>query len=119
LSQNLGENNRAIQDFNQALQINPKFAPAYLKRGKLRSRQGDLNGGVKDYSQAIQLEPDYADAYYNRGVLYYKLGNKDAALQDFISALQFHQMQGNQVGMEQAGAAVDAVMAERNKKATD
>ena len=111
----LGENNKALQDFNQAIRINPKFAPAYLKRGNVRTRQGDLNGGVKDYSQAIQIESDYADAYYNRGVLYYKLGNKDAALQDFVRALQFHQKQGNQAGMDQAGAAIDTVMAERKE----
>ncbi len=58
---------RAIADFNRALQVDPKLAPAYANRGLARARKGDLDGAIGDYNRALQLDPKNAKAYYNRG----------------------------------------------------
>jgi len=59
----------AIKDFNKAIELNPKFAEAYLTRGMTKARLQDYTGAIKDYNKALELNPKCAKAYYNRGLL--------------------------------------------------
>jgi uncharacterized protein YjbI with pentapeptide repeats len=45
----------AIAYFNEALQIQPDFAPAYLGRAAARAEMGDYTGGMQDAQQASAL----------------------------------------------------------------
>jgi lipoprotein NlpI len=78
-----GDLNAAITAFNQAISIDPKFAPAYYNRGFAYSLQGKQDEAISNYDQAIQLEPNYKAAYYQRGSLKGQKGDFDAALADF------------------------------------
>ncbi|MHC5599934.1 MAG: tetratricopeptide repeat protein [Nostoc sp.] len=44
----------AIEDFTQAITINPKCIDAYFFRGCIRSDMGDYQGAISDYTQTIQ-----------------------------------------------------------------
>jgi tetratricopeptide (TPR) repeat protein len=68
--QTKGDLDRAIADFNQAIQLDPKFAAAYNNRGVAYEAKGDLDRAMADVSQAIQLDPKDAAAYNNRGRAY-------------------------------------------------
>ena len=59
---------KALADFNGALQRNAYFADAYNERGSLRRIQGDIDGAIQDLSMAIQIDPKHYAAYYNRGL---------------------------------------------------
>ena len=50
-----GNYNRAIEHYNQALSINPQFAPAYLGRGLARYRLGDEPGAIEDGEIAVKF----------------------------------------------------------------
>lgn len=50
-----GEPNGAIEHFNQALSINPKFAPAYMARSVARYQLLDRPGAIQDAQLAEQL----------------------------------------------------------------
>jgi Flp pilus assembly protein TadD len=76
----------AIQAFNQALAINPKYAPAYSARGMVYQKQEQFEAAIKDYSDAVRLAPQ-AVTYSNRGVCYTRLNKYDLALADFNLAL--------------------------------
>ena len=56
----------AINDFNQALKVNPNYAQAYHSRGKTRLELKDNRGAINDFNQAIKINPQYADAYSSR-----------------------------------------------------
>jgi tetratricopeptide (TPR) repeat protein len=71
----------ALADYNQAIQLNPKYAEAYNNRGNLRTRLRDARGALADYNRAISLRPNSNLAYLNRGVL------KDSQLNDYKGAL--------------------------------
>jgi tetratricopeptide (TPR) repeat protein/S1-C subfamily serine protease len=77
----------AIDDYTQAITINPQFALAYNNRGNAKSDLGDKKGAIKDYTQAITINPKYADAYYNRGNAKDDLGDKKGAIDDYTQAI--------------------------------
>lgn len=94
--------NRAIQDFNQAITLSPKYAAAYNGRGIAHYGLGLTHGAskdydlaIQDYSAAIRLSPAYPSAYYNRGVALEargmeqdKTGNYDQAIGSYNQAIQ-------------------------------
>ncbi|UXE60568.1 MAG: tetratricopeptide repeat protein [Woronichinia naegeliana WA131] len=83
-----GDYQGAIADYNQAIQIKPDYAEAYLNRGSAKSNLGDKQGAIADYNQAIQIKPDYAEAYLNRGSAKSNLGDKQGAIADYNQAIQ-------------------------------
>jgi lipoprotein NlpI len=83
-----GDLNGALAFFNQAIKIDPKFAPAYQNRGYALSLQNNPDAAITDYDQAIQLDPKYVDAYYNRGTAKGQKGDFDGAIADFNHVLE-------------------------------
>ena len=65
-----GEYDRAIQDYNQALQRDPNYAAAYNNRGIAWAVKGDYDQAIRDYDQAIRLNPGLVATYNNRGIAY-------------------------------------------------
>jgi protein O-mannosyl-transferase len=77
---------RAIEDYNQAIDLNSTYAPIYNNRGNAYGALGDNALAIKDYDQAIAIDPRYAQAYGNRGIAYKTLGDFDRAVEDFSQA---------------------------------
>lgn len=63
----MGNHERAIEDYTQALQVDPQNSYAYYNRGITRDGSGDYEGAVEDFSHAIRLDPANADFFHNRG----------------------------------------------------
>lgn len=80
----------AISDFNQAIEINSKWAEAYYNRGLAYAKLGEYQKAIDDYTQALGIHPNSADAYNNRGNAYYKLGNYEKAIADYNKALSIN-----------------------------
>lgn len=85
----IGNYQKAIADCNQALQLKPNFANAYINRGDALAQQGDDQQASKDYDQAVRLAPNLVYAYFSRGS--FRLTNQDdyqGAIADFTKATQ-------------------------------
>ena len=82
----LGEHERAIKDYDKAIELNPDYAKAYYNRGLAYAEQQKYNEAIKDYNKAIKLNPDYAEVYNNRGIVYAILGEHDKAREDILRA---------------------------------
>src|SRR5439155_1493870 len=65
-----GDNDRAIQDYDQAIRLNPSFAEAFSNRGIVYAAKGDNTRAIQDYDQAIRLDPTLDQAFNNRGIAY-------------------------------------------------
>ena len=52
-----GDYGGAISNYNEAIQLDPKYADAYYHRGNAKRAKNDMDGAVIDYTQAIQLNP--------------------------------------------------------------
>lgn len=80
---------KAVADFNAALDIDPQLGEAYLNRGNSRFFQKRMDAAKADYDRAIELRSrDLHAAYFNRGLVYEVLQDKAAARADFEAALR-------------------------------
>jgi tetratricopeptide (TPR) repeat protein len=79
---------QAIDDFNEALRLEPDYASAFNNRGVAYRNMGDLDRAVADYDQAIRLKPDYLAAYYNRGLALADKREYGKAISDFTALLR-------------------------------
>ena len=73
---------KAIQDFDQAIRLNPQSSVFDL-RGVSYSKIGEHRRAIQDFDQAIRLEPDNAYNFINRGFSYEALGQREQALRDY------------------------------------
>jgi protein O-mannosyl-transferase len=81
----LGQNQKAIEDYNEAIRLNP-YDDAYHNRGTAYAKISLYQKAIEDYNEAIRLKPR-ADTYHNRGFIYYKLGQHKRAIEDFSHAI--------------------------------
>ena len=77
-----GEYDRAILEYNKAIEINPGFTKAYNGRGNAYQGKGQYGRSISDFNKAIEIDPRCAEAYYGRGVSYSYKGDYDNAWKD-------------------------------------
>src|SRR5258705_309847 len=82
-----GEDDHAIQDYDEAIRLKPDFALAFNNRGNAYSDKGDYDRAIQDLDKAIRLKPDYALAFNNRAIAYSDKGQYDRAIHDFTEAI--------------------------------
>nr|WP_242050583.1 tetratricopeptide repeat protein [Oculatella sp. FACHB-28] len=85
-----GDYQGAIEDYNQAIQLDPSYAEAYYDRAWAKKDLGDNQGAIADYTKAIELKPDYVEAYYGRGIARYNLGDNQGAIADYTKAIELN-----------------------------
>ena len=83
-----GEFDRAIEDFDKAIGLNPEYADAYFNRGTAHSTLNQHEKAIENYNKAIELDPNLALAYSNRGLAYYSLNKHDEAIADYNEAIE-------------------------------
>ncbi|MFK8056593.1 MAG: tetratricopeptide repeat protein [Saprospiraceae bacterium] len=82
----LGNKKGAIEDFDQAISINPNYVEAYQNRGAEKDEIEDYEGAIEDYNRSIEVNPESVLAYFNRGNTNYRLNNKEQACADWTKA---------------------------------
>jgi tetratricopeptide (TPR) repeat protein len=60
-----GEADRAIADYDVALQLDPTLADIFNARGELHRKKGDRPRALADFAAALRLNPDHASARDN------------------------------------------------------
>jgi tetratricopeptide (TPR) repeat protein len=79
---------RAIGDYNAAIQHDPKSAAAFNNRGISYQGKGEFDRAIGDYNEAIRLDPKYAAAFNNRASAYRAKGELDRAIEDYNEAIR-------------------------------
>jgi Flp pilus assembly protein TadD len=82
------EPKRALEDFNKALEINPRSALAYTNRGAYHFFHENYEQSLADYARAILLDFTAPQAYIGRGRSLYKLGRREEAIEDLRQAMR-------------------------------
>ncbi|HZS50902.1 MAG TPA: tetratricopeptide repeat protein [Bryobacterales bacterium] len=68
---------RALQEFEAAIRLNPKFSEAFLELGSAKRKLSDEAGCIDALRKAVELAPENAEARYRLGVEY--LNRRQAA----------------------------------------
>ena len=85
---NLGNNAKAMPDFDAALKIMPDFARALQARGSIHLANGKLDAALKDIDRAIVLDPKSSVAFNNRALIQMRKGDHKAAVADFTKSIE-------------------------------
>ena len=64
-----GDTDGALEDFNSALQIDPKMMSAQHQIGLTKLKRRDVEGALEAYSAVLAHDPDDVVALANRGML--------------------------------------------------
>ena len=80
---------RAISDFDRAIEMDPKNAKAHHLRGLALELTGSDEQALKDFDKAIEIDPEYGAAYYSRATLHTKMGQEDLAAEDMQMVAHF------------------------------
>tara|TARA_Y100001954_G_C15224181_1_gene320288 strand:- start:142 stop:498 length:357 start_codon:yes stop_codon:yes gene_type:complete len=91
----LGDKQGAIDDYSQAITIDPQNTEYYVHRAALKDELGDKQGAIDDYSQAIAIDPQNSVAYYNRGVVLEDAGDLVNAYRDWRVAASLGHADGS------------------------
>lgn len=83
-----GKYDEAITELNKAIELDPRFVPAYANRALAYQGKGKLNLAIDDCTKAIELDSKYIPAYINRGTIYGAKGDYDSAIADFEKAIK-------------------------------
>jgi tetratricopeptide (TPR) repeat protein len=76
------EFNKAIDDYTEAVKLNPYYTDAYNNRGNVYSETGQYDKALQDFTEALRLRPEAVNIYYNRCMVYFTLGEYGRAWED-------------------------------------
>jgi tetratricopeptide (TPR) repeat protein len=77
-----GDTENALKAYEQAILVNPNFAPAYLRRAQMLLATDPEAEVSEDFLKAIQLDPNFFEGYLELAAYDLRLGNYEAALAD-------------------------------------
>ncbi len=85
----LNQRERAVRDYDEAIRIEPQFAPALNNRADAYLKLGKTQQGVPDIDRALEIAPQ--DPIYNvtHGQIGQTLGDRDGAMRDHEAAMAF------------------------------
>jgi len=86
---------KARDDYEKAIEVNPDYANAFNNRGNIKSKQRDYAGAVEDYDRAIGLNGLFFEAHCNRGIAKENLGDLIGAIEDFNRAVELNSEYGD------------------------
>lgn len=80
---------KAIQDFDHAIIIDPDDKSLYSYRGFAKAEAKQFEEALKDLNIAISMDNKFSDAYMNKGIVYIWMGNFEAAIKEFDKIISF------------------------------
>ena len=84
-----GRYQEALECFDQALGLSPRFCLAWVNRGIALKNLGQVRESITCYDRVIgKLEPEYRKAWHNKAVALYESGELDEARRCVERALQ-------------------------------
>lgn len=92
----------ALASYDKAVEADPAWAAAYVRRGMARRAKGDLEGSIEDYEKARGLDPRstadnaaVAESYSNRGLNKFFRLEIGPAVADYTKAIEHYGKEPN------------------------
>ncbi len=83
-----GDYDKAIEDYNHALLLDPNNAAAYLGRSSAWGGKREYDKAIEDCNAALRINPTLATAYHSRGIAWQQKHEYNKAIEDYNEALR-------------------------------
>jgi tetratricopeptide (TPR) repeat protein len=83
----LGQYQRALRDYDEAIRISPQDAVALNNRALVYLRLGKPSQGLLDVEKAVQFAPREPHFYSMRALIVQSLGDRQGAIRDYNTAM--------------------------------
>ena len=83
-----GRDDRAMEEYRQALDNGADAALVQVNMGRILVRQGDSAGAVALYEKALEVNPGNSVAHNNLGYELYRLGRTEDAVKHYHAAIE-------------------------------
>ncbi len=93
--QEKGQLDRALEDYNSAIAMDPAYADAYISRGGAFRKKKQFYRALDDFDKAVALSDDNADAYLGRGMLFADMGQFARAIADYDAVVRLQPFYGD------------------------
>ena len=84
------ENQKAIEAYQKAIELNPKHSEAYNNLGNIYLSMGQSEKALEAVKQALNLKPNFVFAYNTLGTIYIHLNEIDKALEAYQRAIELN-----------------------------
>ncbi len=84
----------AIEDYDEAIRLNPDLMEAYVNRAICYIHLDDYKESLSDLNKAIKLDPTNYMAYTSRGSVLSRLGRQNEAFSDFKKSISINSNYG-------------------------
>jgi tetratricopeptide (TPR) repeat protein len=84
----LGDHQKAISDFSQAIGLDGEREYIFIQRGVAYQATGDLEKALADFDRALSMDPEDTFGLYHRGQAHFSAGEMELALTDYIRVLE-------------------------------
>lgn len=88
---------RAIGEFNHAIESNPRDAESYVQKARCSSMLHDYHSVISDCDRALSIDPNLGRAYEYRGFVALMQGRLDKGAEDCKQALLHERVDGYDV----------------------
>lgn len=86
----LGEHDKAINDYDTAIHLNRNESGAWFCRGKARVKKGEYDKAIFDFNEAIRLQPNDEAILYHRSNVWLRKSEFEKAIDDCEAALRLN-----------------------------
>ena len=83
-----GDKQHALDDYNTAVKVAPKYAQPYYYRGVFYAGQTDVEAALRDFDTALSLHPQFIPALLARAEIHKSQNDLSDALADYSVAIQ-------------------------------
>ncbi|GEM_PF-7054797 len=86
----IGQPDKALDDFNRSLEYDPDFGMGYFNRGIIYAQRSEFDLALEDFAQALKRPPARirTSVYTQRGWVYAQMGDYANALADWDTAIE-------------------------------
>ncbi len=78
----------AVNSFQRAIDIYPKYGDAYAQLGLAAFRANDNEKALEFYEQSLEYKPNNATVYNNMGIIFFQKGDLERAMEVYKKAVE-------------------------------
>jgi tetratricopeptide (TPR) repeat protein len=84
---NLDDTDAAIENFGEAILLDPEHRNAYNNRASIYDDLGMHKRALRDADEALRIDPNYGNGFNTRANIHCNMGQADRSVRDRMSAL--------------------------------